>query len=141
MSEKSTCPGPRIIGSIVRRNGIEVGNYSADIKVYVSYLATWQRMGKESVQAELSACHRPVAAFDVGIYVNRLSDSRALFALIRTVHLRQFDSDTGYCPFRDHIRSTIKVTHPLPTHDRHCWSIEEMPNGRDAFGQLQRESG
>jgi hypothetical protein len=27
------------------------------------------------------------------------------------------------------------ATLPLPTHDRHCWSIEEMPNGRDAFGQ------
>jgi hypothetical protein len=27
------------------------------------------------------------------------------------------------------------MTLPLPTHDRRCWSIEEMPNGRDAFGQ------
>ena len=29
----------------------------------------------------------------------------------------------------------MNVALPLLTHDRHCWSIEEMPNGRDAFGQ------
>ena len=28
----------------------------------------------------------------------------------------------------------MHMTLPLHTHDRHCWSIEEMPNGRDAFG-------
>jgi hypothetical protein len=29
----------------------------------------------------------------------------------------------------------MRTTLPLSTHDRHCWSIEEMPNAHDAFGQ------